>query len=287
MKKLLLIALGVVALLTGVWAERSWAADSYTIVGNANYTMTNTDVRLVPTVALTANRTWTLPFANATCIGQSCAPGANTLDIIDAQGNVGGANSCIIVAPPSGNTINGASGSVTFCGTYGRIAFWPMSGSNWTYNLVAAGQTPGTTTNDNASTGNVGEFVTVAKTLATAKAATTNSSITLGSVSLTAGDWDCRGIMSEALSATTTATALSASISGTDGVMGTQGTEGTTTFNYAPVSATLYGPNGIDLRVGPVRESLATTTTLYFVTGATFATSGLYTYGTLSCRRVR
>lgn len=276
MKKLLLGLFGAGALASIVALNWAYAAIApQTLVGNANYTMLSSDITLIPTVALTTNRTWTLPYAGAYNPNRS-------LDIIDAQGNVGGANSCIVIAPQSGDTINGSSNSVTFCATYGKISIFPMSGTNWVTFSPAAGQYPGTTTNDNAQAGNVGEFITAAKTLATARQNTTNSSITLVSVALTPGDWDCRGIVSSALSNTTTMTQLSASISGTDGVLGTQGTEGTT--EIVPVSA---GDAGNDLRVGPARQSLSGNTTIYLVAGATFATSTLWNFGTLSCRRVR
>lgn len=271
MRKLLL-AFGLVGALVG----SAWAAVApQTLVGNANYTILNSDKYLIPTVALTTNRTWTLPYAGAYNIN-------GTLDIIDSQGNVGGANSCIVIAPQSGDTINGSSASITFCGTFGRISLFPMSGNNWVYSLVSAGQQAGTTTNDNASAGNVGEFITTNVTQTNAKQITTNSSITLGSVSLTGGDWDCRGTASTVMSNTTTATRLSASLVTTDGVLGTEGTDGTNAVT--PVSA---GSLGTDLKLGPARFSLASLTTVFLVDGATFATSQLWAYGSVSCRRVR
>ncbi len=271
MRKLLLV-LGFVGVLVGA----AWAAISpQTLVGNANYTILSTDKYLIPTVALTTNRTWTLPYAGAYNIN-------GTLDAIDSQGNVGGANSCLVFAPQSGDTINGSSASITFCGTFGRISFWPVTGTNWTYNIISAGQQQGTTTNDNATAGNVGEFVTTNVTQTNAKQITTNSSITLGSVSLTSGDWDCRGTAVHVLSNTTTATRLSSSLVTTDGVLGTEGTDGTTAV--IPVSA---GSPGNDLKMGPARFSLASLTTVFLVDGATFATSQLWAYGSVSCRRAR
>jgi|SRR5580704_680482 hypothetical protein len=271
MRKLLL-ALGFVTLAGSAIA----AVSPQTLVGNANYTILSTDKYLIPTVALTTNRTWTLPYAGAYNIN-------GTLDTIDAQGNVGGANSCIVYAPQSGDTINGSSASITFCGTFGRIAFWPITGTNWTYNVISAGQQQGTTTNDNATAGNVGEVQTINVTLTNAKQITTNSSITLGSVSLTAGDWDCRGTAAHQLSATTTATRLSASLVTTDGVLGTQGTDATTTV----VPASAISTNGVDLKLGPARFSIASTTSIFLVDGATFATSQLWAYGSVTCRRAR
>lgn len=150
------------------------AVVSYTSVGNVNYSVLPTDVRLVPTVALTANRTWTLPSAGGTCIGQGCA---TALEIIDSQGNVGGANSCVLIAPASGETINGSSSSQTFCAPYGRVILIPTTGSNWIIQNIGPGQVVGTTTNDNAQPGFVGEFITSGACPGTATTATVTITI--------------------------------------------------------------------------------------------------------------
>lgn len=146
-------------------ASSAWAVDSATLVGNANYTILSTDVRLIPSTALTANRTWTLPSAAATQIGQGLGPssgpgGAVALEITDPSGNIGGSNSCILVAPASGETINGSSSSLTLCSTYGRMILQPLSGTNWWAQIVGPGQQQGTATNDNAQAGMVGELKT-------------------------------------------------------------------------------------------------------------------------------
>lgn len=151
MRKLLL-ALGFLA-----FASPALAALSSSSMGNAAYTATSTDVRIVPTVALTANRTLTLPYAGATCIGSGCA---NSLEIIDSQGNIGGANSCLVIAPASGDTINGSTSSITFCSTFGRVILRPLTGTNWQLDAYGPGAIQGTTTNDNAQAGYVGEIIT-------------------------------------------------------------------------------------------------------------------------------
>jgi len=278
MRKLLL-ALGLAGSLASIVAL-NWAWGTVapqTLVGNVNYTMLNTDSTLVPVVALTANRTWTLPYAGGTNIN-------GAIQIIDSQGNIGGSNSCIIVAPQSGDTINGSSNSITFCGTYGRLTIFPMTGTNWSYTAIgAAGQTPGTATNDNAAAGNIGEVATTNVPLGSAVQITTNSSQQLASLSLTAGDWDCRSTMSEAISNTTTVTQLSATVGTNNSVLGTQGTDGVNTV----IPASAIGGRGVDLKLGPVRQSLASTTTIYLVGGATFATSQLWGFGSITCRRAR
>ena len=149
MRKLLFGSLGLVLL-----AGSAAAVVPQTFVGNANYSVLPTDVRLVPTVALSANRTWTLPSAGATLLGTGQpATGQgypSALEIDDTNGNVGGSNSCIIVAPQSGETINGVTNSVTFCSTFGRAFFTPTSGTNWVEGyigeVISSGLCPGSGT---------------------------------------------------------------------------------------------------------------------------------------------
>lgn len=258
MKKLLLASVALAILGLGVLAERTWAGVSNTPVGNANYQMLNTDVRVVASAALTQNRTWTLPFAGTM--------GNNSIDVMDPQGNVGGANSCVVIAPQSGDTINGSTGSLTFCSPFGRLSLTPVTGTNWTTAL------------------NTSQFVSASVNLTNAKQITTNSSATMTSVSLPPGDWDCRGVMSQSISATTTVQALSASIGLVDGVIGNQGVTGTDVVTINPVSAQLLGPRGIDVRAGPARLQLTGVTTVFLVEGASFLTSQLWAYGSLECR---
>lgn len=151
--KRFLLSLG---LLAGLLSP-ALAVTSSTSVGNVNYTALVTDSRLVPIAALTANRTWTLPSAGGTCVGQGCG---NAFEIDDPQGNIGGANSCIIIAPATGETINGSASSQTFCATLGRAILFPMTGTNWLIQILGPGQLPGTATNDNAQLGAIGEIIT-------------------------------------------------------------------------------------------------------------------------------
>lgn len=107
-----------------------------TTVGNANYSILNTDTTVVTTTAFTANRTWTLPFAAGTCIGQSCAPPANALVINDLAGAIAW-NHTLTITPQSGETINGQTGSVTLSAAGAQATLAPTSGTNWS--LTTAG----------------------------------------------------------------------------------------------------------------------------------------------------
>lgn len=136
MRKLLL-ALGFsLALITG-----AFAVTSATIINNAAYTILPTDVRVQtgPT-AFSASRTWTLPDAGQTCIGQNCQPGAVALLIYDSASAISLAFP-LVIAPASGNTINGASTSLTITAANTRINLVPTSSSNWQAVIEAPVQT--------------------------------------------------------------------------------------------------------------------------------------------------
>lgn len=129
MKKLLI---GLLAL--GLWLgaqSPTFAVSSATIINNAAYTILPTDVRVQtgPT-AFTASRTWTLPDAGQTCIGQNCQPGAVALLIYDSSSAISVAFP-LVLAPASGNTINGSTNSVTVTATNSRLNLVPTSSANW------------------------------------------------------------------------------------------------------------------------------------------------------------
>lgn len=126
MKKLLL------ALFLGLGLTASaLAVVSTTVVNNAAYTILGTDVRVVtgPTV-FTASRTWTLPDAGQTCIGQNCQPASQALLLFD-NGNALSLAFPLVIAPASGNTINGSSSSLTITAAGARVNLVPTTPSNW------------------------------------------------------------------------------------------------------------------------------------------------------------
>lgn len=126
MKRILL----AFALWLGLLAP-SLAVVSGTVVNNAAYTILPTDVRVVtgPT-AFTASRTWTLPDAGQTCIGQNCQPATAALLVLDS-GNALSVAFPLVIAPASGNTINGSSASITITAAGSRANLIPISPSNW------------------------------------------------------------------------------------------------------------------------------------------------------------
>jgi len=138
----------------------------------------------------------------------------------------------------------------------------------------------GTTTNDNAAAGKVGEFVSSIIPVASAVTFTANSNTNVTSISLTAGDWDVYGYV----------------------YIGTQTAAGTaligwvnTTNGGSPPDPSLYGSiqlavgslgNGCGIMTPLTRISIASPTTVYLNTyyaSASNSTGG----GSIQARRVR
>ncbi|ANA34298.1 hypothetical protein [Ralstonia mannitolilytica] len=135
----------------------------------------------------------------------------------------------------------------------------------------------GTTTNDSANAGSVGEYQT---------ATTTNTSMSNGvganltSVSLTAGDWDVQCSAYYHPAGSTTITGLAASVST---VSANLGAFGATTY----LQLTFNTGSGNYIMSPVWRLSLASTTTVYCVGVAAFGTSTMQGDGFIRARRVR
>lgn len=154
---------------------------------------------------------------------------------------------------------------------------------------ITPGQIVGTTTNDNAAAGAIGELISSNVNGASPVALVTSTAKTITSISLTAGDWDVWATGGFTGAASTTVTQLISSISTTtntlptflngDGATAAQWYNGNTIFNVTGGGA-IFG-------VGPIRISLAGTTTYFLVEQASFATSTASGFGSLFARRRR
>lgn len=146
------------------------------------------------------------------------------------------------------------------------------------------GQLPGTTTNDAASAGNVGELISSQVLVGSAVALTTNVTVNVTSISLTAGDWDVTGVIVFSSAAGTVTTAAIGGISTTTAAVptapGSGGYAGWNTLSNITSFNSAFG-------VGPTRISLSGTTTVFLTAVSTFTTSTSSVYGYIGARRVR
>lgn len=141
----------------------------------------------------------------------------------------------------------------------------------------------GTTTNDSAAAGLLGEYQESEVLVASAVALTTATPANVTSLSLTAGDWDVWATTAYSLNAATTLTLIAGGINTTSATFPTSPGKGAYALLQLPFTA---GAEQV-LAVGKRRLSLASTTTAYLVARADFAVNTCAAYGVLAARRVR
>lgn len=141
----------------------------------------------------------------------------------------------------------------------------------------------GTTTNNNANSGSVGEIISSVVSFSSAINLTTATPANITFIPLTAGDWDISASVGFDASAATTLTALEAGISYTSATLSPLAVA-TPTIRHRHTFTT-----GADqeLCVGTGRVSVATSTAAYLVTSTAFAINSLGAYGTIWARRAR
>lgn len=228
-------------------------------------------------------------------------PGTVTNDNA-AAGNVGE----IMTANSTANTA-----TVTFTGTTTNLVNWTAHGlvagtsvyftttgslpsgiAASTNYYVTAGATLTTnsfqlsTTVANAFAGTALALTTngTATTTGIAGAILTTSTVTpIVALNLTAGDWDCWGGVELSAGSGTTITFLEGGLSASASAFVPIYSGGATAFFSDPfTTSTASG-----FSVGDTRVSISTTTPEYLLGDATFGTSTMNGYGTMTCRRAR
>lgn len=141
----------------------------------------------------------------------------------------------------------------------------------------------GTTTNDNAPSGYIGEVIESNLTSGSAVSLTDNTAANVTSIALTAGDWDVWGNVFFQPTGATTITALDAVIS-TSSAGGVGGVNGGGAQGYITTFTTGF-PN--TMPAGFRRVLLSAPGTVYLVAKANFGASGMTAYGYIGARRAR
>lgn len=199
----------------------------------------------------------------------SCSTSASALNWTTSTGFT--CNSAVNAAMLGGATFAspGAIGSTTpGAGSFTTISATGAITPSQTLGIV------GTTTNNNANAGVVGEYG--AQTANTSISTATNTNLT--SISLTAGDWDVTGAVVYVPAGGASVTNLVAGASSTSATL-----PGVPAYGQFPSAVT----SNINIIVPTQRFSLASTTTIYLVGQVTFSV-GTVTYNALlRARRVR
>lgn len=163
------------------------------------------------------------------------------------------------------------------------------NGSEYVLTAVPSSVLHGTTTNDSAAAGIVGEYKSTTVAIGSAVAETTATPVDVATLALTAGDWDVSGTIDRVLTGTT-ATQYTAAISPTANTVPAQaggsgvGADSSVTQD-AVFGATVTG-NYVSI-VGPVRVSLAADATIHLVAADVFSAGTIGLFGTIRARRVR
>lgn len=170
--------------------------------------------------------------------------------------------------------------SPTFTGT---AAFAALSATG----TITPSQTNGivgTTTDNNANAGSVGEYViSTATGVATTSGATANCT----SISLTAGDWEVTGMLGTFPAGGTTTSIVVGGISTTSATFGTVNPGPPALGNYFLHSSAIPAGFQFNAVTPTLRVPIAATTTVYLVHQITFAASTMQVGCKIAARRVR
>lgn len=153
------------------------------------------------------------------------------------------------------------------------------------YNPTTAAALQGTTTNDNAVAGRVGEIIINGREVGAALSLTTGTAATLTSLALTAGDWDVDFIGHFNFGATTSVTRLISSIGTTNNTLNTAAANFSSWQH--PTGLVLGDQGTTSIPCQTIRVSLLAPTTIYGVVRADFTISTAVSYCAMRARRVR
>ena len=207
---------------------------------------------------------------------------------IQYQGSAGavfgpaGANHSQGMVPDPGSTADaaGANRFLRSDATFHQVDYASVTG---TPAALVPGQLPGTSTNDNAAAGDVGEYVTSINVTGVALGNGTVVNIT--SITLSAGDWDISGYAGFTAAAATTIPFFEANICTTSASFGSPVEAGTATV-LETVSG--FGANSVnDVALPVARGSFAVSTTVFLNVEVTFSAGSANGQGRLRARRMR
>jgi len=195
-------------------------------------------------------------------------------------GGSGATNSCTSVEFYLGATNTTTSGT--------KIGGFTSSGLT----MLSGGITPvqttgiiGTTTNNNANSGSVGEVLSAVVLVGSAVSMTNATPVNIASLPITAGDWDVWAEFWTNPAGTTTTSRVQVAVSATSATLPTVPAAGTARTNIGGVS--VPAGEAMVASTSQARVSLSGTTAYYLVAQTSFAVSTMGGYGVLKARRRR
>jgi len=143
----------------------------------------------------------------------------------------------------------------------------------------------GTTTNDSAAAGSVGEFVSATTSFAAPVSLTTDTAADIASISLTAGDWDVWGNVAFLGNAATLVQYQTGWVSSTSAT--NPGRDSVTQQVFSAAGVAIFAAADSSFNVQQRRISIASTTTIYLSAQSGFSVNSTSGYGNIFARRVR
>jgi hypothetical protein len=223
-------------------------------------------------IGLTTHVSGVLPVANG-------GTNASTASITSFN-NITGYSAAGATGTTTTNLVFSTSPSITTPTLVGNAT---LSTGNVIFSASGKG-IQGTTTNNNADTGVVGEYV-ASNVGNTAVTLTTGVTADLTSISLTAGDWDVQGNVGFDTAATANLTYWYAGVSTVSATL--QGGYYQATNMASPTGGIVFGANAFSLPSPVARISLSATTTVYLITNVGFTVAAVKAGGMIKARRVR
>lgn len=211
--------------------------------------------------------------------GTATGPGSVPFTLATVNGNVGtfgSATQCVTVTTNGKGLITAVSAATCTPAAANVTGLGPAA-------TAAAGQIPGTATNDNASAGNIGQIIESTVVSGSAVPLTSPNPSDVTSINLTAGDWEVCASLFFSLGGGTVFTrdfGWINTVSATD----PNPPNGGAYFDNIPQIAA-----GVSFGspVGCRRYSFSVTTTVYLTAAMTFAVSTSAAFGYIGARRAR
>ena len=181
--------------------------------------------------------------------------------------------------------LSGQTGTVNFVGSTSPTLITPTIGAASATSLTFSSTTgvKGSTTNDSAAAGSVGELISSTVLVGSAVSLTLGGKSDVTSITLTAGDWDVFGTVCTTAGAGTLTSRVAGWISTTSATFPTAPNNGAYTYRYISTGA---GDNTF-YDVGKCRISASGNTIVYLTAACNFTVSTLAAYGFIGARRVR
>lgn len=183
--------------------------------------------------------------------------------------------------------LSGQTGTGSFVGSTSPTLVTPVLGISSATSLSFSSTTEkiGTTTNDNAASGSVGEFISSVVNFGSGISLTTTTVADVTSISLTAGDWNLWGNVGFFGGNTTNINFLGGWISSTSATL--PNPTFYSSLSYGSAGVVPFESFSINFSVPTTRIRLTATTTIYLSVIALFTVSTCTSHGGIYARRAR